>query len=133
MLSIKKSIVAIGSALLLSSTYAQANDLCTKLPGYWHGSSHLKNQTECELYNGCSHVFSLHVSQESAENYRLKITFSDGLKVRKQELPVSCRDGEIQLPIPDPRYTTSFDCSDENECFFIFDSPRFNAEMIKRS
>ena len=118
--------------LALSSLFSftvYAGDICSQLPGFWHGETHLKNSTECAAFNGCTHIVTANTERLNDNKLHVKFTFTDGTQVQKQELDINCQDGNIILPIT-TKYTLSTDCDATNHCFIFYDTAKFSAELV---
>lgn len=50
-----RSIFSLVSFIIFAPAYATEIN-CSQLPGFWHGATHLKNPTECNAFNGCTHL-----------------------------------------------------------------------------
>ena len=123
--------ILISTSLMCVSAQANDKDFCTKLAGFWVGETHLKSQTECNQFNGCSHLVMINAEQSSDSKYHVKMHFTDGVNVKEQQVDITCENGKITLPVP-LKETISTACDSSNHCIVVFDNPRFSAELIKR-
>ena len=127
-----QTIIACLTCMAISNIYAESNpkDFCAELPGFWHGETHIKNQTTCNLTNGCTHLVMGAAEKLKDNTYHMKLTYTDGTGIQKQELDITCENGNIVLPVP-AKYTIAETCDSINHCYLVYDDTRFSAELIK--
>ena len=120
--------IAIGMTLLapLFISAHASEDVCNKMPGHWQGIYTLKNQHECKLYNGCTHVVTADVSYVSNNDYHLSLKPVVG---HGGEFTLQCKNGEVISPIP--KSTVRITCDEWNHCSVIYEDARLTSEMVK--
>ena len=66
-----QSILGLVLFILFAHTAYAIGISCSLLPGFWHGATHLKNPTECNAFNGCTHLV-IGIAEQQGNNKQTK-------------------------------------------------------------
>lgn len=121
----RSKCLILGVFVSLAFGSAIAKDLCNTIPGHWQGIYTIKQTELCEAYNGCTHLVSAVITEQSGNNYRLELNPAVG---EGGSFDLRCENGKVTFSdAADSSMTVT--CNAINSCYVVYNDSRLTSEM----
>lgn len=117
---------------MVSHAYATSSDFCSQIQGHWRGFYTIKDQSLCELFDGCTHTIEAQVYVPPTDLivntiYEVNITPSAGTGGLFE---ISCDNGVIYSRYY-PGNTIRAFCDEQDGCEVVYEDRLLWSKMTK--